>query len=366
MRGLRASAPALGLAVTAWASGCATRPPMIEPAFAARTYTPIRIAVLPPDVFVIYDQVGDNDPRLSSELSARAAAELTRAATAILQSRGYEVNLTSRWDGITDGTGNLLVGAGEMGWLASSFLQFANSAAGGGEGPMKVPAFVAPELCSRVGWATASDALLYANVKGVTTSNGKRAAQIFGAVFIVLVVVAVVLAMASSQRGGGGSGVPSSGSRASSGGTPGWSGSAVGRAGSRVAPGGGPGPTPPLGAAPAPGGARWIPPAGRGARPGGGGPVYGGGPHVGIGVGFWVPVDGPEYTHDGAVGQEDETFNGDEIYVSLTLVNAADGRVLWHVRDEVDLDAEDARDVDLLAQRFLGRLPLRGGLPEKQ
>jgi len=53
----------LVLAVTAWAAGCGTPHPMIEPAFASRSYTPARIALLPPDVFMVYDQYGDNDPQ---------------------------------------------------------------------------------------------------------------------------------------------------------------------------------------------------------------------------------------------------------------------------------------------------------------
>ena len=36
---------------------------MIEPAFEARTYTPARIAILPPAVFMVFDQYGDNDPQ---------------------------------------------------------------------------------------------------------------------------------------------------------------------------------------------------------------------------------------------------------------------------------------------------------------
>jgi hypothetical protein len=89
--------------------------------------------------------------------------------------------------------------------------------------------------------------------------------------------------------------------------------------------------------------------------------VYGGGPNVGVAV--IVPLDGPVYTHDGNVEHEDETFAGDELYVSMTLVSTYDGRVLWHARQALDLDAEDNRDVDQMVQEFIGDLPPRGGFP---
>ena len=44
----------------------------IDPAFAARAYTPGRIAVMPPDVFLVLDQVGDNDPTESAALASRS------------------------------------------------------------------------------------------------------------------------------------------------------------------------------------------------------------------------------------------------------------------------------------------------------
>jgi hypothetical protein len=84
---------------------------------------------------------------------------------------------------------------------------------------------------------------------------------------------------------------------------------------------------------------------------------------VSFGVGVWVPLDGPVYTHDGNVEHEDEWFAGDELYVSMTLVSTYDGRVLWHARENLDLDAEDDRDVDRMVQSFLTSLPARGGAP---
>ncbi len=54
-------------------------------------------------------------------------------------------------------------------------------------------------------------------------------------------------------------------------------------------------------------------------------------------------------------------FAGDELYVSMTLVSTSDGRVLWHARQELDLDADDPSDVDRMVQSFLTSLPPRGG-----
>ena len=88
----------------------------------------------------------------------------------------------------------------------------------------------------------------------------------------------------------------------------------------------------------------------------------GGGPHVGVGVGVVIPLDGPVYTHEGSVEHQDEWFGGDQIYFTMTLVNAGDGRVLWHLRESLDLDLQDPKDVQALVSRAVGALPLRGDL----
>jgi hypothetical protein len=389
------------MAVAAWSAGCATAPPpLIDPAFATGAYVPARIAVLPPDVFVVLDQVGDNDPAQSAALGQAVSRETVRVVQQALHARGYDVDLSARWDGIVAGDGSLLVSRDELGWLANGVLQFGNSGAGGANPAAPAPAYVAPELAAKVGWATQSDALLYVNVKGVTTTSGKRAASILAGVFIVVIVAAIVLALVANGKGGGGSGGPHVGGG-------GFRGQSVARAPSGggfrgVPPAGGAAARMPSGGfrgAPTSGGAAAAMPSGSSAvRPpgtfsapsggaatsggwrgggvasggggwrGGGGPprapgarVYDGGPHVGVGIGVVIPLDGPVYTHDGDVQHEDEVFAGDELYVSMTLVSTNDGRVLWHARQELDLDAQDPRDVDRMVQSFLDTLPPRGG-----
>jgi hypothetical protein len=427
---------------------------MVEPSLASGAYTPARIAVLPPDVFVVLDQFGENDPVKSAALGGAVTNETVKLIEQTLRGRGYDVDLSARWDGIVDQAGGVLVNRDELGWLANGVLQFANGQAGGGHGPMTAPQFVAPELASKVGWATQSDALLYVNIKGVTTTPGKRTASVLGAVFIVVIIAAVVLALAASSKGGGGNsgggsspggggwrGQPVARATPSGGGGGGWSGvptgggggaassmpgahgggggaALIGGGGGRAssmpgAHGGGGGAAAAIpggnaspragGLTPTPGGGGWRgspptiaqtapsasggwrgtpPTAGgwRGAPPtggvgsGGGGwrggaapprpvgaPVYYGGPRVSFGVGVWVPLGGPVHTHDGNVEHDDELFAGDELYVSMTLVSTYDGRVLWHAREHLDLDAEDNADVDRMVQSFLSTLPARGG-----
>jgi hypothetical protein len=361
LRSLRGSVLALVLACIGWSAGCATPGPMMDPYYASGAYTPTRVAVLPPDVFVVLDQVGDNDDVKSAALGQAVSNETVRLAEQTLRARGYDVDLSARWDGIIARDGSVLVNRDELGWLANGVLQFGNSPAGGGHGPMTVPQYVAPELAAKVGWATQSDALLYVNVKGVTTTNGKRAASILAGVFIVFIVAAIVLAVVASSKGGGGGGSGKPSGLGSGSGGSGWRGAPVSR--SAPSTGGGLRATPPGSApAPSPGRGGWGGTPGRAypARPVGA-PVYGGGPHVGIGVGVWIPLDGPVYTHDGNVGHDDEWFAGDELYVSMTLVSTYDGRVLWHARENLDLDADDNRDVDRMVQSFLGQLPPRGG-----
>src|SRR6266567_4628153 len=109
MIGLRSSALALSVACAAWAGGCATPAPMIEPSFVAR------------------DQFGDNDPAASAALGQAVTNETVQAINQALRSRGYDVDLSARWDGIVASDGSLLVNRDEMGWLANGVLQFGNS-----------------------------------------------------------------------------------------------------------------------------------------------------------------------------------------------------------------------------------------------
>ena len=242
-------------------------------------------------------------------------------------------------------------------------LAFANSPDGGGDGAMATPRLVAPELAARVGWATQADAVLYLNVKGAVTTPGKRTASIFAGVFFVVIVAAVILALVASSKGGGGGG------------------SDIGRLGRRCA-------ARDAGRARAEGGGGWRGIAGRGAdrrrraardrdaagralgggggwRGGGsapgvprGAPVYRGAAAApGIGVGVIVPLDGPVYTHDGNVDYDEPLFAGDELYVSMTLVSTYDGRVLWHARDNVDLEADHPEHIEQMVHAFLDTLP---------
>jgi hypothetical protein len=381
---LRGSAAGLLVAVFGWATGCAVAPhPMVDPGYAARAYTPLRVAVLPPDVFVVIDQVGDNDPMQSAALGQQVSAEMVHVAEQTLRARGYDVDLSARWDGIVGQDGTVLVSRDELGGLANGVLAFANSRAGGPAATLGTPQVVAPDLAGKVGWATQSDAVLYLNVKGAVTTPGKQTASILAGVFIIVVILAVIVAMAASSKNGGGGG--GSGWGHASGGGASRSGS-VARApapgtwrGTPVSGGGsgwhGTPTTPPI----AGGGSGWhgTPPGTAGAAPratpapaGGwrgagtapgaprGGPVYtGGGPHVGFGIGVVVPLDGPVYTHDGSVDYEDPMFAGDQLYVSMTLVSTYDGRVLWHARQDVDLEANRPEQIDQMMHAFLDTLP---------
>ncbi len=382
--GLRGSGASLALAVFAWASaasvGCASVPrPAFEPAFAARTYTPVRIALLPPDMFVVLDQVGANDPAASEALRQQVFRQWVDAAVAMFRQRGYAIDLSARWDGIRDATGQILVSRDELAGMASAMLQFTNGPAGALTGPLTVPQFIAPDLAAKIGWATQSDSVLYVNLKGVTTSNGKRAAQVVGVVFFVVVIALIVLALVAEGHGGSHGGSSGGGGNP----VPGGSRSVVSAApvrGGAVGLGARTLPTP--GSAGMTGGAaalagsgsaggigRAVAPSGRGGslppptgprRVYGGG--YGGGPRVDVGIGVVIPLDGPVYTHEGSVEHDDEWFGGDQMYFTMTLVNATDGRVLWHLRESLDLDLEDPKDIQALVNRTVGALPLRGDL----
>lgn len=352
------STPAFLLAVLGWSAGCATGPrPLVDSGYAARAYTPGRIAVLPPDVFVVLDQVGDNDPVKSAALGQAVSAETMRAIDRSLRSRGYDVNLLPRWDGVYGPDGTPVPGGEALEGLARSITSFASSPDGAREGAIGIPPRVAPELAAQVGAATQADAVLYVNVKGVVTTPGRQTATILTAVFIVVIVAAIVIVLASQRGGGGGHGGGSGGSHAGSG-AGGWR-AAPPVGGSSLRPSGWHGVGAPAASAPRATALAARPAGGwRGGRPplGGprGGPVYFGG---GLNLFLVVPLDEPVYTHDGSIAYDDPVFPGDELYVSMTLVSTYDGRVLWHARDALDLEANNPAHVDRMVQDFMDTLP---------
>ncbi len=343
------------LAALGWSAACATGPhPLVDSGYAARAYTPGRIAVLPPDVFVVLDQVGDDDPVKSAAIGQAVSAETMRAVDRSLRSRGYDVDLLPRWDAVYGPDGTPVAGGDALDGLARGIVSFASSADGAREGATGTPPRVSPELAAQVGAATQADAVLYVNVKGVVTTPGRQTATILTGVFIVVVVAAVILILAS-QKGGGGRGISrGAGGPHGGGGGGNWR-AAPPAGGSSFRPSGWRGGGAPMATA----SPRAAAPVGgwRGGRPLG--PPRGG--HVflagGVSLDLVVPLDEPIYTHDGSIAYDDPVFAGDELYVSMTLVSTYDGRVLWHARDALDLEANNPAHVDRMVQEFMDTLP---------
>ena len=81
-----------------WLGGCASAPrPMIDSSFAARAYTPARITVLPPDVFIVVDEGGDTIPRGPRRWASRSPHKRARRSNRRCVRRGYDVDF--RWAG---------------------------------------------------------------------------------------------------------------------------------------------------------------------------------------------------------------------------------------------------------------------------
>src|SRR3954468_3775164 len=117
---LRRSFIAICLATLAWSAGCATPGPMIDPYFASRSYTPARVTVMPPDVFVIYDQMGDNDPQKSAALSRQVTGQVGGAIVDGLRRKGYNVDTSIGWDGIRAAVGSYALAAQDLSWMAGA------------------------------------------------------------------------------------------------------------------------------------------------------------------------------------------------------------------------------------------------------
>lgn len=325
----------------------------MDPALAGRAYTPARIGLLPLDVFVVYDEVGANDPQKSAALGRQVSAHASKVLAEAIRRRGYDVDTRAAWEGIRGQDGSMLIPGQELGWFVNAALGFSNQQTADADAGMAGPAFVAPEIAARLGWATGSDAILYANLKGVAVSPGKRTAQVFGVVFFVVLVAAIIaIALAESKGGGrGGSrGTPIAGGGGVAG--PVRSAGMPARPNApAVIPGvasGGPAPT-----------TADVIPRGRGRVPvGGGGRTYGHSHgHVGLGIGVVVPLNSSTHTHEGAVADQDDTFAGDQAYLSLTLISAHDGRVLWHVRESVDVELDNPQEVERVVHQLLSTLP---------
>jgi hypothetical protein len=329
----------LSLAVLAWAAGCAGPRAIVDPAFQKRTYTPARIALLPIDVFAIYDHLGDNDPEASAAIGRLASMEAAHMVSQALRRRGYDVDFSASREGVAGSDGKVLVSAQELDSFINSIARFASSDAGDSRQLVDSTERIAPELAARVGWATQSDTILYANIKGVVQSSGKRSAQVVGGFFFVAVVLAVVLLFVLEGRGGAGASVggaaPPRTVRAASL-------NAIQPTPAQVAS------VPKVGIAPS-GYGRVLP----GVH---GGRAWGG-LHTRVGVGVVVPLERPAHTHEGAVIDEDPSFGGDHIYASLTLVSAHDGRVIWHLRDDFDVELDSPDDLERFVDRTLGTLP---------
>ena len=126
-----------GLATLAWAAGCAT-PPDDRTGVRRRAPTPPPASPsCPRRCSWCTTSTGTTTRRSPAQLGQAVTQQTVALMADELRRRGYDVNLQARWDGIYDGNGQLLVGGNELAWLASSIVQFANSEAGGGEGPME-------------------------------------------------------------------------------------------------------------------------------------------------------------------------------------------------------------------------------------
>ena len=101
LKALRGSALAMIAACAAWSAGCATAPqPMVDPVLATGAYVPARITVLPPDVFVVLDQVGDNDPVKSAALGQAVSTETVHLVEQSLRAvlgEAEEFSVASWW-----------------------------------------------------------------------------------------------------------------------------------------------------------------------------------------------------------------------------------------------------------------------------
>jgi hypothetical protein len=70
-----------------------------------------------------------------------------------------------------------------------------------------------------------------------------------------------------------------------------------------------------------------------------------------------IPVGDPVYTHEGTVADDESAFQGDDLNVSFTLVSAHDGRVLWHFRQNADVEVDNPAELDRFLRGVVATIP---------
>lgn len=189
---LRSRALPLLAAAMAWAcSACVSSHRMGYAAPSLATLAPApRLAILPIDLDVRVDGMGEIEPGELDEIRAEVVREVQRLFIEELPRRGYDVAAALDW------SGNDLVDPAAIEEMVDGLVAHANAVA------WKNPpgGTIDPELTQYLGDNTGADTLLYVNGSALANTSAKKVWQVVLVLGVVLAVVGTVVAVGSASR----------------------------------------------------------------------------------------------------------------------------------------------------------------------
>jgi hypothetical protein len=316
----------LGVSLSAWAwsAGCSYRAfPVVDRDFAAGVRTPTRIAILPPDSWVTVEGMTLSMPDLV-KLNRTISFKMRQMLGDELRRRGYDVDLRALWEGIQNQDESMSVSAEEMSRFARAIMDYGASPEAHEHGMMSKTSTIWPELTAKIGRGTAADAIMMVGMEGIASEGGDDSDAIAGAILVILLIGIIVLAVASANSHGhsGSFGGTGGGTHHASGPSPHAALDLIAHAGNLV------GNVAYL--------AQSTPSTGRACLP--------------------TDVSPCAYEPGMAPNPIPQQKN---IRVAMTLVSSRDGKVLWHLADEIQLLATDMTKLSRFIAACMDSVPTR-------
>ena len=309
------------LAVGLLASGCAGTESILMQDRALGSLEIGRVDLLPVDFYLHIDDVEATDETARDRLNQEVSESIEGWTRRFLSESGYLLGNRITWAGTSGARG--FVPGRVIEDMALDLLDFINDEEPP-EGLGDHARFVATDALEQLVAATSSDAVLYVNGKASVESEAKRTRKMIIAVCCFIISAAFLYLIFKQSKGSGSSGRSTA-----------------------LRPG-------------SPRGGRHRPARMRAAarRP----RFYGPNLHVGFYTPIFIHSD-RRRPHGGYQVEEesDDELQGDRLWLSFTLVSSKDGRVLWHSRQVVNLDATDHTVIEELMAEMMQSFPELSG-----
>ncbi len=190
----RRRAPFVAVAFAAWAmTACATTESRGYVAETTLDAPPPRtVALLPVDVHVVFDGMGDLEPEEEAALRKDVNERVARLLAEELPKRGYDLAATLGWEGNGDLDERAIYD------MIDGLVAHSNEVAWGGEGGGTID----PEITRYLGAQTGAGAILYVNGRALANTEAKKVWQVVLVGVAALAVVGTVYAASRPSSGG--------------------------------------------------------------------------------------------------------------------------------------------------------------------